>query len=272
MKRRNFIKNTGLTIAGLAFSKAIYSKNNSAKKSLHLFILMSGGIQYNDIIKANKNEFSILFQENSSWQVSCKTNVKYTGNEMEHTPAMWAILSQFNNQNNRNIFIGNASAETTKFLSDAHWKGEIISPSTSSIYYPYCNDAAIFDLANQNLNSNDNSTIILNLEDSDIAHYSPEAYYEVLKLYNQKIEALCNKVFTKQFNQKYDVKLTVASALGRNNSKNEIAEMGGTDHYHVSARDLFCFEAKYEEQTSINFDHQNYDSSEMWGFHEVNVI
>ena len=34
MERRNFIKNTGLGIAGLALSNSIYSKNTSTKKSL----------------------------------------------------------------------------------------------------------------------------------------------------------------------------------------------------------------------------------------------
>jgi hypothetical protein len=270
MKRRNFIKNTGLTLAGIALTNAIYSKNKSASKSLHLVILMSGGVRFNDIIKTENNGSSLLFQEKGNIQIKCKTKVKYAGTELEHVPSLWAILSQFKNQKGRKILISRPNTEINKLLLDSNLGIEILPSETPSIN-SYSNDTAIFELANQCLNGNDDSTIILNLEDTDVAHYNAKSYFEVLNFYKQKIEGLCNKVFTKQFLENFNIKLTVASTIGRNNFNNEITE-GGTDHYHQSARDLFCYEVNYAQHYSFEFDHQNYDSRELLTFNDISLI
>ncbi len=54
MKRRNFIKNTGLSLAGIALSNSLFSKNTLENKNLNIIILMSGGVLYSDIIEAKK--------------------------------------------------------------------------------------------------------------------------------------------------------------------------------------------------------------------------
>ena len=74
MKRRNFIKNTGLTIAGLAFTNSIYSKNNSENKSLNIIILMSGGVGFEDVIDIKNNRILQFFNETQNINLHCKTN------------------------------------------------------------------------------------------------------------------------------------------------------------------------------------------------------
>ena len=49
MKRRNFIRNTGFGIAGLALSNSIYGKDLSTRKSLNVFILMSSLIKLSQV-------------------------------------------------------------------------------------------------------------------------------------------------------------------------------------------------------------------------------
>ncbi len=63
MKRRNFIRNTGLGIAGLALSNNIYGEKLSTKKSLNIFILMSGGVCFNDIIEVKNSPTLKLFND-----------------------------------------------------------------------------------------------------------------------------------------------------------------------------------------------------------------
>jgi hypothetical protein len=92
MKRRNFIRNTGLGIAGLALSNSIYGKDLSTRKSLNVFILMSGGVCFNDIIDVKNNSTLKLFNECANVALNCRTNVNYTGQSMEHTAAMITVL------------------------------------------------------------------------------------------------------------------------------------------------------------------------------------
>ena len=115
MKRRNFIKNTGLTIAGMAINNHIYSKNSSAKKSLNIIILISGGVQYHDIIDIDKVDFNVLFQNHIPMLVNCNTQLKYTGEILEHAPAVLSVLQGIKGNNERKLFFGNINSETINY-------------------------------------------------------------------------------------------------------------------------------------------------------------
>jgi len=266
MERRNFIKNTGLTIAGLALSKGIYSKNISNLKSLNIIVLLSGGVRYIDIIDETNHQHAILFQEKASMKVVCKSRVNYSGNTLEHDPCVIDFLFGLPNDSSKKILISNKNSTVTKAVADANLPLEIITTSSLNIDHPYRNDAAIFESATTFLNPCENLTLILNLEDTDIAHCNSEKYFDVLNYYNQQINHLCNKLYAKQSVEKYDAKLIVAAVLGRNNFDNELTSehnKNGCDHYDESARKLFCFETSYAEVFEINFDNQIYNSKEL---------
>lgn len=268
MKRRSFIRNTGLTIAGLAVSKSIFSNNNPALKSLNIIILMSGGVQYHDIIDDHKSGFSLLFQEPISMNLNCCTQVKYSDGILDHTPAVLNVLQGIKNNPDRKIFFGNINSETTRAVKNSDLNVEIMGTSAAPTQNNYRNDAAVFEkaFAYLNANKNENKTLILNLEDTDIAHCNREKYLDILNFYNQQINDLCKVIYHQSFSSSYDSKLMLVNVLGRNNFENEIFNddnKGGSDHYHESARDLFSFTTSGSQNHVINFNHETVESKNL---------
>jgi hypothetical protein len=266
MKRRNFIKNAGLGIAGLTLSNGIYGKNLSTKKSLNIFILMSGGLCLNDIIEVKNNPTLKLFNEYTNIAIQCKTNVNYTGQCMEHANAMLAVLGALKDDSVKNIFISNVHSEVTLAVKNSFLPLSVIDTNSQGILDPYRNDAAVFEKAYQYFDQPHNFNLILNLEDTDIAHYSKEDYEQVLKYYSFQINKLCKFLYAADFRGKCNTSISVASVLGRNNFENEIyneLNQGGTDHYDSAARALFSLSMSYAAASQISFDHSNFDSKDL---------
>lgn len=270
MKRRNFIKNAGLGLAGLALSNNIYSGNLPVKKSLNIYVLMSGGIDFNDIIDEKNNRIHILFDETAQLELHCKTNLTCNSRYLEHPDAVINALHFLNGNPSDNIFISNPNSDVTKTLIDSNLPLTVISTAANNYIHPYRNDAAIFEKAFQLLQNSNHMNMILNLEDTDIAHIDKQKYFDVLKYYNQAIDQLCKKVFSADFKNTCNIAINVTSVIGRNNFSNEIhndINQTGTDHYDESARKLFSFDIKYASGYLLNFDHSKYDGKNLFYNH-----
>lgn len=266
MKRRNFIKNTGLTLAGLAFTNSIYSKNNSEKKSLNIIILMSGGVGFEDVIDIKNNRILQFFNETQNINLLCKTNVTYNGKDMEHAASLIPILQTLKDSGTKNIFISNCNSDVNKTLIHSNLPISVVTTIAQNMNAPFRNDAAIFEEAYKYLNLNENVTLILNLEDTDVAHYSKENYFEVLEYYSAQINKFYKFLFSPNYPNNCNTSLTVASVLGRNNFNSDVCSEcseGATDHYDESARKTFCLAATFASTTSLKFEHQKYDSKDL---------
>lgn len=262
MKRRNFIKSTGLSLAGLAISTGMHSKNLPAAQSLRIIILLSGGLRYNDIIDAESNQSLLFFQEPFSMHVVCKTNVMCSGKALEHSEALFCVLNEMHFDKTKTILISDTHSETTKALINAQLPLEVITTSALKSVHPYRNDAAVFEKAANYVLQNEPLTLILNLDDTDVAHYNTEKYTEVTRYYNTQINALCQQIYNQKFQQKCNAKLMVASVLGRNNDENLISPEG-THHYNESAKKLFCFESSYADKYRLVYNHNAFESAQM---------
>ena len=266
MKRRNFIKNAGLSLAGLAISNSIYSKNLPAKKSLNIIILMSGGIDFNDIIDDNNNRISVLFNEHSNLELICKTRLNCSCKNLEHANAVINALHELKGNSSENIFISNTYSDVTKTIMESKLPLTVVTTNAQPSIKPYRNDAAIFKKASQYLNSPNNCTLILNLEDTDIAHFNKQKYYDVLQHYNHQIDLLCKKVYSPDFRNECHTSVSVTSVIGRNNFSNDVyneIDLSSTDHYDESARKLFSFDIAYAAEHQLKFDHTIYDSKHL---------
>ncbi len=266
MKRRNFIRNTGLGIAGLALSNNIYGEKLSTKKSLNIFILMSGGVCFNDIIEVKNSPTLKLFNDYTNIALQCKTNVNYTGQRLEHADAMLAVLGSLKDDSVKNIFISNIHSDVTLAVKNSLLPLSVIDTNSQGIVDPYRNDAAVFEKAYQYFEMNDNLNLILNLEDTDIAHYSKEDYEQVLQYYSIQINKLGKLFYSSDFKNKCNTSITLASVMGRNNFENEIYDeqnQGGADHYDSSARALFSISMSYSAISQVTFDHLNLDSKDL---------
>lgn len=268
MKRRNFIKNAGLSVAGLALSNSIFGKSSDAVNSRHIIILLSGGVQYFDILQEDANSFSVLFQEEISMKINCFTQLNYSGKEMEHSAATLQALHSIPSPNGKMVYIGNKNSASTKAVKNAALALEVIETSALDQEFPFSNDAAVFEMASHHALSNDYTTIILNLEDTDIAHYNAEKYKEILNFYSQQINQLCRLIYDPSYQKKSATILSVASVLGRNMNPNELLTQhkGGTDHYDESARKLFAFTTGYSESHQVNFEHSTKDIAALWTY------
>jgi len=267
MKRRNFIRNTGLGIAGLALSNSIYGKDLSTRKSLNVFILMSGGVCFNDIIGFENNPSLKLFDDYANMTLNCRTNVNYTGQSMEHTAAMIAVLQALKDDSVKNIFISNKHSEVTHAVKNSLLPISVIHTNSKGILEPYRNDAAIFEKAYAYFEWPNNLNLILNLEDTDIAHCNSESYFEVLAHYHLEIKKLCNFLNTSDLWGNFNTTINVASTIGRNGFKNELhneLNQGGTDHYDPSARALFSLSMSCSATSQISFDYSSYDSKDLF--------
>lgn len=272
MKRRNFIKNTGLSIAGLAFSNSIYSKNSSEKKSLDIIILMSGGVKYDDLINHNSNKIPFLFQDKSPIFLNCKSNIRYSGKTLEHAPALLEAMHGIQRRSGRKIFISNKNTDTTQAILDAKLDLEMVSTNHSGSLFPYRNDAAVFEMAKKYISSSGLSTLVLNLEDTDIAHCNANHYQEVLNFYRQQINDLCQIIYASQFREFCEAKLMVAALIGRNNFENDVMSFennAGSDHYDESARMVCSFSTSFAETFQLIYDHQQYNSNDFWNNTEL---
>jgi len=266
MKRRNFIKNTGLTLAGLAFTNSIYSKNNSEKKSLNMIILMSGGVGFEDVIDIKNNKILQFFNETQNINLLCKTNVTYNGKDMEHAASLIPILQTLKENGAKNIFISNCNSDVTKTLIHSKLPVTVVTTTAQNMNAPFRNDAAIFEEAYNYMNLNENVTLILNLEDTDVAHYNKENYFKVLEYYSAQINKFYKSLSSPAYQNNYNTSITVASVLGRNNFNNDGCSddfEGATDHYDESARKIFCLAATFASTTTIKFEHQKYDSKDL---------
>jgi hypothetical protein len=255
MKRRNFIKNTGLSIAGLTLANGIFGKNIKTPSSLNIIILVSGGVRYNDVINYNKLLNENLFSIKNSLNVACYTQLKYTGREIEHANCLLHAISNIHNVNGRNLLLTSKKSASETLIKKAQLPIEVIAIDAAHTVNPYKYDEAIFDEALKYLSPNENINLILNLEDTDIAHYNAYQYHKVLDFYFSKINNLCETIFENEFLKTFNTSLTLASVMGRNNFSNEIitANLAGNDHYDESARDLFCIKINAAAHPSINY-------------------
>jgi hypothetical protein len=266
MERRNFIKNTGLGIAGLALSNSIYSKNTSTKKSLEIFILLSGGVCFNDVLDPINNKILSVINQDNNFEILCKTKINYSGDVLEHSDAMFNALNGLNEIASKNIFISNQNSLVTNKIANSNLPLTVVTTNAKNNLSSYRNDLAVFEKAYQYFDSNENIRLILNLEDTDIAHCNGQKYFDVLEHYSFQITKLCNQLFSNEFSNKCQTSITVASVIGRNNFNNDIYSEkyhAGTDHYHESARALFSFQINKSALSNIRFDHTKYDSKDM---------
>jgi hypothetical protein len=263
MKRRNFLKNTGLGLAGLTLSKDIFANSIGQKTQLNIVILLSGGVNYNDIITLNSQNYSCFFQADFQGTFSCKTNIRYYGEMLEHAPALIQSLDAIDEISQKKILITNKSTETTESLIKSKLPLDLVLTNAANVMAPYATDLGIFEKANEYLNTKIPLTLILNLEDTDVAHYNAEKYYQVLSFYDTQIKNLCAQLFQDKREINNHTSITVASVLGRNNFGNEINYQINnwcSDHFHDSARQLFAITMKNSEQKIREFDHREYDS------------
>jgi hypothetical protein len=266
MKRRNFIKNTGLSLAGLALSNSILSKSLPAKKSLNVIILMSGGVNFYDIIDENNNRISVFFNENADIELCCKTKLYYSGKNLEHSDAVLNALHPLKGNPSEYIFISDLNSNSTKTVVESKLPITLVTTKAHSNLEPYRNDAAIFEKAMHYIEAKSNTTIILNIEDTDIAHFEKQKYYDVLQYYNHQIENVCKTVFSSNYRNECNTKISLISVIGRNNFSNEIynkTNQAGTDHYDETARKLFSIDIAYAENYQLKFDHVPYDSKNL---------
>lgn len=266
MKRRIFIRNTGLSIAGLAFSNRIYSKNITDKKSLEIVILLCGGIRHNDLIDIENNRIDGLFNDESTLEVNCKKNVRFEGKNLDHSEALLEAIDVFKESKKSGIFISSSNSDITKSVINSAFPFSIIETQAQNNLNAYRNDAAIFDKALQYINPDHNLTLVLNLEDTDIAHCNTQKYFEVINFYKAQINKLCQLVYSPEVRSKCNTSITVASVLGRNNFENEIYDefnYGAIDHYDQSARALLSIQINYAPNFTVSFDNKNYQSNNM---------
>jgi uncharacterized protein (UPF0333 family) len=264
MQRRNFIKNTSFSLAGLVLCNGVFSKNNSNKKSLTVVVLMSGGVRYSDIINSEKKQLVFSNQQNNAMNVICKTKVNYTGKILEHTNCLLNTLAGLSSNTTKNIFISNSSSEITKAVALSQIPLNIISTESKNISEPYRNDLAVFENAAQFLKPNENLTLVLNLEDTDIAHSNMASYRQVLNFYTQQINIICAQLFAPHSNENICSKLIIASTLGRNEmNQHDDHPNSNCHHYEPSARKLFCIETSPAKQFNLSFDHQPYESNKV---------
>lgn len=267
MKRRNFIKTTGLGIAALTVvGNKIYANNEFNKTKLNIVVLLSGGVNFNDII-SKKNKQLLCFENNFSGKIICHTHLKYSGKNLEHAQALLNALQSFKGNSHKQIFISSENSETTEHVLNSNIPFDILHVKTLNIDKPNNADAAVFEKAFENFTPANDTTVILNLEDTDVAHYNSEKYKEVLSFYSEQITKIAEFIFNDYTSQKYEPTLTVFSVLGRNCFSNEIGSTNmafSSDHYDESARDLFCLSYQKSNHKMILFDDTAIDSSEFF--------
>lgn len=267
MKRRNFIKTTGLGLAAITSNCShIFATNGFTKIKLNVVLLLSGGVNLNDIIK-NDNNKSICFDSNFLGKIICHNQIKYSGNILEHPNALLHALQSFRSNTHHQIFIGNQYTESTNCILNSNIPLEIQTVTPLNIDKPYNADAAVFEKAFQKLNPLHDTTVILNLEDTDVAHYSYEKYLEVLSYYSLQLNKISAIIFNESNNQNYHCTLTVASVLGRNGFANDIGSDNFSycsDHYHENARNLFLLSYQKSSHKTFIFDETPLDSSEFF--------
>jgi hypothetical protein len=190
--------------------------------------------------------------------------MQYNGHELEHQTALLYALQALQSNDGKIIFIGNVSSPITQKLMQSNKHIEIIATTSSGEMIPYRNDAAVFQKAQELIKPTSNLTLILNLDDTDVAHYNSSLYFEVLDFYKKKLNALGHQLFQKEHDDNYEVAMIAASVLGRN----EAEYIGQTDekimhHHEQSSKKLFCFILKPAKETALHFDHDYCDSKQL---------
>ena len=264
MQRRQFIRNTGLSAAALSIGNALWASNHQSKIKLKVVVLMSGGVAYHDIFPSEEAASAILFREAIPAEIICKTNMQYNGDELEHETALLYALQALQPSNEKIIFVGNANSAITQKLMQSNHPIEVIATTSATEMMPYCSDAAVFQKAQELIKPSSNLTLILNLDDSDVAHYNSNLYHEVLDFYKQKLNALGHQLLQKDNHENYEIAMIAASVLGRNEAK----YIGQTDekilhHHEQSSKKLFCFILKPAKETALHFDHDYCDSKQL---------
>jgi hypothetical protein len=264
MQRRQFIRNTGLSAAALSIGNALWASNHQSKIKLKVVVLMSGGVAYHDIFPTGEAESAILFREAIPAEIICKTNMQYNGHELEHQTALLYALQALQSNDGKIIFIGNASSPITQKLMQSNHHIEVIATTSSSEIMPYRNDAAVFQKAQELMKPLSNLTLILNLDDTDVAHYNSSLYFEVLDFYKKKLNALGHQLFQKDNHDNYEIAMIAGSVLGRNDAEFiRQTDEGVVHHHEQSSKKLFCFILKPSKQTALHFDHDFCDSKQL---------
>ncbi len=241
MERRKFLKNTGLGLVGLAIANQSLAKSiTSHNMSKNVYLLISGGIAYDDFMSAFESSFLKEFQANNNLKIDFNTQVNYDGAVLEHAESLCSLLNKLELNNRQAVFISNNNSHTTKAVEQLQLPFEIKKTQSSISELPYRNDEMIFVAAHKAIS--DYQEIYLNLEDTDIAHSNKSYYKDVLIYYNQAIGELCKKLFSHQETAKNSC-LHIMSTLGRNSTNCNLYDNAdgnsSSHHYHESARKLF---------------------------------
>lgn len=267
MERRKFIRNAGLGLAGIAVGSDIFAKTNAKKIQLNIIVLLSGGVRYEDVIAPEGNGFSIFFQNDYAGALTCKTNINYSGKSLEHAPALLDALEGVLSNSSNCVLISSENSDSTSLLKTIDLPVDVIALNADkNEAAPYRSDKCIFEKSFEFLNPNTDTTIILNLEDSDVAHFSMEQYHEVLSFYGKMTDLLSKKIFDKNNLLRYNPTLTLASVLGRNSeekTKSHNLKLSYSHHYHESARKLFSFGLVNANSNAVIFDHLECNSKNL---------
>lgn len=267
MKRRNFIKESGLGVIGLTLSGSLINATNiNQVNNKHIILLMSGGIDARDVLFTPNSSFDTLYNVKRKTAVVCNTNIKHSGKSFEHAESALHALSNFPFHHHKSLIITYKESELAAKIKTQNFKTEIEFTSVSNEYMPWSRDAQVFNALLQNLYTSKYNTLILNLEDTDIAHSNIQEYKHVLSFYNKQIELLSNAVLTANATNR----ITILSALGRNAIYSD--EFQNQHHYEEGSENLFCYDLQYAQTYSFTKDERLKYSHQILSGHDALII
>lgn len=232
MQRRKFIKNTAIAAAGtlvVSFLPKLKASNTLKYKGVKnvILCLLGGGVRKQEI----------LFKETSSMPYLLKmrgtlfNNIKYSGRNISHAQAEMDILTGHYNQK--------STGKSTIFQLANHFN-EILISDNEFDYGSVTTDP--INSIIEKLKSPNKNFIFIKLDGMDVAHWDFSAYTEKLKWADQQIAHLWNSVLNEK-GLKENTLMIIIPDHGRNETVNTLSDhngCGGLDHYHDTARSVFC--------------------------------
>ena len=210
MIRRKFLGSIALGAAGLTLSSFTPLKHLYFKNGIRVNIILNGGVNSKHLVDANG---ASVFLSHASGIKQTVEQTKIGADLLEHALAFTNYINtSYNGIQNATVFCSNS-------FTEAEWltqKGARVYKSDAiDTIEPYRNDAAVFELAMEQLREKNEADLVLVLEDTDVAHYNQVDYYKVLEYYNTQIEQIV-QVLQSKHSKGISVELKVVSTLGRN--------------------------------------------------------
>lgn len=274
MKRKEFIKNSGIIIgaSGFAstFGKSIEKILQKAKQKNppNLIIMnLTGGIRDEDIYHV-QTAMPKLFENAKPFQIKCpstdhKTNFQYLmfGGKAQNgqfNPSLFEHLNHFKQYSQKDCFsiyesIGNQYTSVLRKSNlsndDSKFANEINSNTKVSYKLPYylgisdrVSIVSKFEQLDHILSHDSPKIINVNFSEMDICHSNYSDYLKILSSIDVGIDILAERVkFLPQY--KDNTVILVVSSLGRNSKSNSIKDNNGKfcyDHNHESALNTFA--------------------------------